>query len=101
MEERIEKLNQYLKGWVGYFALADARNNQRQLEEWIRRRFWACQWTQWKRVGTRIRELRALGLPDSAVFMIANTRKGPWRAALILNNTLNRAYWTKQNLVSL
>jgi RNA-directed DNA polymerase len=101
MAERIEKLNQYLKGWVGYFALADARNILKQLDEWIRRRLRACLWTQWKRVRTRIRELRALGLPESAVFMIANTRKGPWRASLILNNALDKAYWTQQNLVSL
>jgi len=33
--------------------------------------------------------------------MIANARKGPWRASLILNNALNKAYWTKQSLVSL
>lgn len=101
MAERIEKLNQYLKGWVGYFALADARNILRQLDEWIRRRLRACLWTQWKRVRTRIRELRSLGLPDAAVFTIANTRKGPWRASLFLNSALNKAYWSDQNLVSL
>ncbi|MGB0089191.1 MAG: group II intron maturase-specific domain-containing protein, partial [Planifilum fulgidum] len=78
-----------------------ARNILKQLDEWIRRRLRACLWTQWKRVRTRIRELRALGLPESAVFMIANTRKGPWRASLILNNALDKAYWTQQNLVSL
>ncbi|KHF27304.1 Group II intron-encoded protein LtrA [Anoxybacillus sp. BCO1] len=41
MEYRIQKLNQYVLGWCGYFALADTKSTFRKLDGWIRRRF-AC-----------------------------------------------------------
>lgn len=86
MDKRIRQLNRYLRGWLGYFALADARKILQELDRWIRHRLRACVWTQWKRVRTRHRKLRAFGLPEKGVYMVANTRKGPWRAAMLLNN---------------
>jgi RNA-directed DNA polymerase len=38
METRIQKLNQYLTGWCGYFALADTPSKFKEFDEWIRRR---------------------------------------------------------------
>ncbi len=40
-----------------------------------------CLWKQWKRVRTRLRELRALGLPDFVYIHYANARKGYWHMA--------------------
>ena len=37
-------------------------------DPWIRRRLRMCLWKQWKRVRTRLRELRALGVPEWACF---------------------------------
>jgi len=102
MEERIQQINQYLMGWVGYFALADMSNRLEDIEGWLRRRLRMCLWKQWKRVRTRYRELRALGLPEWVVHQLANTRKGYWRiAGGPLNNALNTAYWQAQGLMSL
>ena len=101
MSERILKLNQYLMGWIGYFKLAAAKSYCEQFDAWIRRRLRMCLWKQWKRVRTRIRELRALGLPDRIVFIMANSRRGAWEMSRNTNNALNNSYWERQGLRSL
>jgi RNA-directed DNA polymerase len=103
MNERIQRLNQYLTGWIGYYALMDTPSVVERLEEWIRRRLRLCLWLQWKRVRTRIRELKALGLEKSQAIEIANTRKGAWRITKTphLHKALGNAYWQSQGLMSL
>ncbi|MGP3560889.1 MULTISPECIES: group II intron maturase-specific domain-containing protein [Geobacillus] len=90
-------------GWIGYFRLIETPSVLQNIEGWIRRRLRLCQWLQWKRVRTRIRELRALGLKETAVMEIANTRKGAWRTtkAPQLHQALGKTYWTAQGLKSL
>jgi len=46
------------------------------LDKWIRHRLQACLRKQWKRVRTRIRDLRALGAPEWLVHQGANSRRG-------------------------
>lgn len=100
--ERIGRLNTYLGGWMGYFALAETPSVFEELDGWIRRRLRLCLWKQWKRVRTRYRELRALGLPEQVVHEFANARKGPWRMAHgPMNRALGNAYWQSQGLTSL
>ena len=103
MEERIRLLNQYLMGWMGYYALIETPHPLKQLEEWIRRRLRSCLWQQWKRVRTRIRELRALGLKEKQILEIANTRKGAWRISKTphLHKALGIAHWQSRGLKSL
>lgn len=102
MAQRIQTLNAYLRGWIGYYALSDAKSIFERLEGWLMRRLRACVWKQWKRVRTRHRELRALGLPDWVAHELANSRKGPWRmAGGPMNRALGTAYWRTQGLVSL
>jgi group II intron reverse transcriptase/maturase len=101
VEERIGQLNRYLMGWIGYFRLASAKKHCEKLDQWIRRRLRMCQWKQWKRVRTRIRELRALGVPDWMVFMMANSRRGPWEMSRAINNALPTSYWEAKGLKSL
>ncbi|WP_238594537.1 group II intron maturase-specific domain-containing protein [Caenibacillus caldisaponilyticus] len=102
MEEHIRKHNQYTMGWMGYFALIEIPSHLKRLEEWIRR-LRLCHWHQWKKVRTRIRELRALGLKKHEVFEIANTRIEAWHTTRTpqLNKALVKAYWLKQGLKSL
>jgi RNA-directed DNA polymerase len=103
MDERIEKLNQYLMGWIGYYALADAKGILQSIEEWTRRRLRLCLWTQWKRIKTKYRELRSLGLSHVKAIEIANTRKGAWRTTSTphIHKALGIAYWQQQGLKSL
>jgi len=101
--ERIERINRYVGGWMGYYALAETPSVMGKLGQWLRRRLRACVWKQWKRVRTRYRKLRGLGLPENVVGYMANTRKGPWRIAGSppLHQGLDNAYWRAQGLIDL
>jgi group II intron reverse transcriptase/maturase len=101
MEQRIQELNRYITGWIGYFRIAAAKNHCESLDQWIRRRLRMCLWKQWKRVRTRYRELRALGVPEYYVHIMANSRRGPWEMSRNLNNALDTRYWQAQGLRSL
>jgi len=101
MEERIHRLNRFMMGWIGYFRLAAARNHCGNLDAWIRRRLRMCLWKQWKRPGTRLRNLRALGVPEWAARIMANSRRGPWEMSRNTNNALPTSYWEAKGLKSL
>jgi group II intron reverse transcriptase/maturase len=101
MEKRIEQLNRFLIGWIGYFKLASAKGHCEAFDGWIRRRLRMCLWKQWKRSKTRWRNLRALGVPEWAARMMANSRRGPWFMSRNLNNALDSSYWKGQGLKSL
>ncbi|MHB8927845.1 MAG: group II intron maturase-specific domain-containing protein [Bacillota bacterium] len=102
MDRRIDKLNEYLRGWLGYYALADAKSLLEDLEGWTRRRLRMCVWKQWKLPRTKRRELRALRLPDWICWELAMSRKGYWRMASgPLNRALSDAYWRARGLLNL
>jgi len=101
MEGRITRLNRYLLGWLGYFRLASAKTHCERFDQWIRRRLRMCLWKQWKRVRTRIRELRALGVPEWACFVMANSRRGAWEMSRNTNNALPTSYWEAKGLRSM
>ncbi len=103
MEHRIQALNKYVTGWVGYYSLAETPSTFAKLDQWVRRRLRMILWKQWKRVRTRIRELERRGVSKTKARQMANTRKGPWRAADSppVHQALNNAYWRDQGLVSL
>ena len=102
MNDRIDHIARYLRGWIVYFALADAGQRLEDIDKWLRRRLRACLWKQWKQGPTRVRELRALGLPDWVAQECANSRKGTWRmSGGPMNRALPDAYWRGQGLPSL
>ena len=103
MGERIQRLNRYLGGWISYYALAETPSVLEEVDQWLRHRLRACVWKQWKRVRTRYRKLRELGLSERTVGIMANTRKGPWRIAASppLQQGLSKAYWRAQGLIGL
>ena len=101
IEERIRQVNQYLRGWIGYFNVASAKKHCGELDQWLRRRLRMCLWKQWKNPWTRFRNLRALGVPEWAAWMMAKSSKGPWVMARNTNNALNVSYWERQGLLSL
>ncbi|WP_342471303.1 group II intron reverse transcriptase/maturase [Ureibacillus sp. FSL K6-3587] len=103
MEYRIQKLNQYLMGWCGYFALADTKSTFLELDKWIRRRLRMCLWKNWKKPKTKMRNLIQLGVPQWQAYEWGNTRKSYWRISKspILHRTLGNSYWRNQGLKSL
>ncbi|WP_226665899.1 group II intron reverse transcriptase/maturase [Metabacillus litoralis] len=103
MKTRIERLNQYLTGWCGYFALADTPTIFKELDQWIRRRLRMCQWKEWKKPKTKVRKLMGLGIPKEKAYEWGNSRKKYWRVAKspILQRTLSNSYWSLKGLKSL
>ena len=88
--ERERKLREFVRGWINYYRLADMKRKLTNLDKWLRRRIRAVYWKQWKRVRTRYRIFRALHMEEWRVHELANCRKGPWRAALMLNQILSK-----------
>ena len=78
-EFRTERIRKYIIGWVNYFKIADMKNLLIATDEWLRRRIRMIYWKQWKRVRTRFRELKRLGIDEGKAWEYANTRKGYWR----------------------
>lgn len=103
MKTRIERLNQYLIGWCGYFALADTPTIFKELDQWIRRRLRMCQWKEWKKPKTKVRKLIGLGIPIEKAYEWGNSRKKYWRVSKspILQRTLSNSYWSLKGLESL
>jgi group II intron reverse transcriptase/maturase len=82
----------YLRGWWGYFQLAEERKAIFRLEGWIRRHIRKCFWLRWHSAEGRERHLRALGL-CGPMLKPARSSKGAWGLARgpILQTALNKA----------
>jgi len=76
MEHRIERINQVIRGWIGYYRIADMKGYMEEMGEHMRRRLRMCYWKQWKKVKTRCRNLRKHGYNHQKAYEYANTRKG-------------------------
>ena len=80
-----EKYQQFVRGWVNYFKLADMKKFLKEADEWARRRIRMVYWKQWKKIKTKYRMLKALGLEHWKAQELACSRKGYWRMAKVLN----------------
>ena len=79
----------FIRGWLGYFHVAEMKRNMQSWDEWMRRRIRMYIWKQWKKPGTRVQNLLKLGIPEWAACICGNSRKGYWRVAD--TTTLKRA----------
>ncbi|MFH5823115.1 group II intron reverse transcriptase/maturase [Georgenia sp. AZ-5] len=103
MGYRIGVLNRFVRGWMGYFRVADTSRVFRDLDEWFYRRMRQIYWKQWKRIRTRRRMLAQLGIPPLSAIRWAASSKGYWRIAgsPVLQRALPRRYWDRQGLIGL
>ena len=79
--KRKQKLEEYIKGWVGYYHLANMKRFLIEMDEWLRRRLRMCIWKSWKRVKTRVANLVKCGIDKNQAYMWGNSRLGHWRIA--------------------
>ena len=77
-EYRALKLTQYIRGWVNYFGMADMKNLLQTTDEWLRHKIRAIYWKQWKKVKTKYKELKKLGVENEKAWICANMRNGNW-----------------------
>ena len=102
IEDIRDELNPFIRGWVNYFALADAKGHMQRLDQWVRRRLRQVLWKQWKTPANRYRNLRARGVSEYWAIRAGGTSKGIWRlsASPPLHKALNNAYWRQLGLES-
>ncbi|WP_245580381.1 group II intron maturase-specific domain-containing protein [Arthrobacter castelli] len=102
MGTRIRRLNQYIRGWMGYFRLADTPRKFADLDEWYRRRLRQIRWKEWKRPRTRVVNLAQLGISAQKAWEWGMSSKGYWRTAgsPILQRALPNEYWHTLGLTS-
>jgi RNA-directed DNA polymerase len=102
LEEIIRQINEYLRGWMGYFRLADTPSVFEDVDRWLRRRLRQLLWKRWKRGTTRWRELVSLGVPRSLAALGA-TGTSPWHMAAspVVHTALSNSFWMAQGLCTL
>lgn len=64
MDERIEKLNQAIRGWINYYRIGSMKTALRTIDEHLRTRMRIVIWKQWKTREKRMWGLRKLGAPE-------------------------------------
>jgi group II intron reverse transcriptase/maturase len=106
-EELRDNWRAYVRGWWGYFRLAEERRRIFGLEGWIRRHIRNCFWLRWHDWRGRERHLRHLGLRDH-LLKVAHSSRGSWLIArtaslqTALNNAVLRRYgfWMPSDLAA-
>ena len=79
MQRRLSDLNRYVRGWIGYFGLAQQFDLFDKLDGWVRRRIRMCFWKQWRRPRTKVKNLVRLGVSLDFAIKHAISRKSYWR----------------------
>lgn len=102
-QQRIKELTPLLRGWGNYYRIDEMKSTMSDIDGWIRRHLRSCIWKTWKRVRTRFRKLKELGMSECDAIRNANTRKGFWRIAgsKILKFTLTNKYFEDLGFISL
>jgi len=102
MEYRLRTLSTYLRGWMGYFGIAEGYRDIPEIDGWIRRRVRQCYWKQWRRCRNNIRELRKLGTDLGIAIRAGLNRDGPWAMSrrLAAHSGLTNQWLKDQGLVS-
>lgn len=64
MDERIQRLNSVIRGWINYFRIGKMKKHLKQIDEHLRTRMRIVIWKQWKTSQKRYWGLRKLGAPE-------------------------------------
>lgn len=87
----------YIRGWWGYYKLAEWGKPLFRWSGWIRRHIRKCFWLRWHSWRGRERALRRLGIGNPQL-KVAHSSRGAWRLArhaavqMALNNSRLRQY---------
>ena len=102
-DERIERINWLIRGWINYFKLASIQAKLKKLEEWLRNRLRYCIWHDWKKPERKRKNLIRLGIEQGMAYAWSRTRMGGWAVALspILRTTITIKRLKMRGYVSL
>ena len=89
-DERIDRLNLLMRGWLNYFKPASTYGKLRSIDGWVRNRLRYSIWHHWKKPRRRAISLMRLGVPQHMAWKWAMCRAGGWviSCSPILNTTI-------------
>ena len=98
----MNKVKEYIHGWLGYFGIASIKTTMQEWDKWLRRRFRTYIWKQWKKPKTRVNALLKLGVPLERAYVAARTRHAYWHCAAIpcVQEGLSKQVLAQAGLVS-
>ena len=101
LEYRKYRLKCLVIGWTNYFKLANMKSILASMDEWLRRKIRCVYWKQWKKIRTKLKTLKRLGISKWQAWQWANSRQAYWRVAgcgilsrALNNSKLNEFGWT-------
>ena len=99
----ITALDQYLRGWIGYFGFCQTSSVLRDLDSWIRHRLRCLQWKQWKKYRRRRAELIKRGVSSALASTTAFSGRGPWFISHTpgVRMALNNQFFDQMGLIRL
>ena len=80
-EERIHKIKEVQRGWLGYYRMANILGKLKDLDGWLRNRLRYCIWHHWKKPERKRKNLIRLGVDHDHAYAWSRTRKGGWAVA--------------------
>ena len=93
-DERIQRINEVQRGWLGYYRMASIQGKLKSLDGWLRNRLRYCIWKNWKKPERKRKNLIRLGVDHDHAFQWSRTRMGGWAVAqspiLLTTITLDR-----------
>lgn len=99
---RLLKLKQLLIGWINYFRIASMKIFLLRLDQNLRRKIRVIIWKQWKKVKTKYKALRQLGINHKDALATANARKGYYHVAhtRVLEKAISKERLNRKGLVT-
>jgi group II intron reverse transcriptase/maturase len=80
-DERIQRLKEVQRGWLGYYRMASIHGKLKDLDSWVRNRLRYCIWHHWKKPERKRKNLIRLGVDQNHAYSWSRTRKGGWAVA--------------------
>ena len=74
----MENVKVFIRGWLGYFGIANMKTTMQEWDGWLRRRIRMYIWKQWKKPRARVENLKKLGVPEWQACAVAYSRKSYW-----------------------
>ena len=102
-DERIKKLKEVQRGWLGYYRMASISGKLKTLDGWVRNRLRYCIWHDWKKPERKRKNLIRLGIDQGQAYAWSRTRMGGWAVAQspILRTTITLARLAKRGYESM
>jgi group II intron reverse transcriptase/maturase len=102
-DERMRKLSEVVRGWLGYFKFGAIYSKLKKLDGWLRNRIRYCIWHDWKKPERKRKNLIRLGVDPEMAYQWSRTRMGGWATAQspILGTTITVKSLKKRGYESL